>query len=237
VNLAGTLRGDFEGLHVDGARNIAQAARSTGAEALVHVSALGADPGSQSAYYRTKAEGEEAVRAAFPSATIMRPSALFGREDNFVNRFAALARIAPFLPVIRGTTKFQPVFATDVARAIAAAALDSHTYGGKTYELVGPQVMTMREIMAFACKSTGRNRTLVDIPDAVAAGLARLTGWAPGAPLSWQQWLMLQTDNVASGELPGLDAFGISKTPIAAVAEGWLLAYRRHGRFAAKSPY
>jgi NADH dehydrogenase len=237
VNLVGTLQGDFDGLHVDGARNIADAAHEAGAQALVHVSALGCEANSESAYYRTKAEGEAAVRSAFPSATIMRPSILFGREDNFVNRFAALARIAPVLPVIRGGTKFQPVFAADVGRAIAAAALDVHAHGGKTYELVGPQVMTMREIMEFACRSTGRDRTLVDVPDAAAAALARLTGWAPGAPITWQQWLMLQADNVASGDRPGLEAFGISKTPIAAVAEGWLLAYRRHGRFSAKSPY
>ncbi|PSJ43300.1 complex I NDUFA9 subunit family protein [Allosphingosinicella deserti] len=237
VNLVGTLKGDFEGIHVDGARNVAEAAQAAGADALVHISALGVDVKSESAYGRSKAEGEQAVRAAFPSATIMRPSILFGREDNFVNRFAALARLAPALPVIRGKARFQPVYAAEVARAIAAAACDPTTHAGKDYELGGPQVLTMREIMEFVCKSTGHNRSLIDVPDAAASGLARLTGWLPGAPLTWDQWLMLQKDNVVSEGAPGLEAFGLPKTPIAAVAEGWLLAYRRHGRFAAKSPY
>jgi NADH dehydrogenase len=237
VNLVGTLKSDFDGIHVDGARNIAEAAHAAGADALVHVSAIGGDARSESAYARTKAEGENAVRTAFPSATIVRPSILFGREDNFVNRFAALARLAPALPVIRGKTRFQPVYAADAARAIAAAAVGPVTHGGKTYELGGPQVMTMREIMEFVCQSIGYNRSLIDVPDAVASGLARLTGWAPGAPLTWEQWLMLQKDNVVSEGAAGLEAFGLPKTPIVAVAEGWLLSYRRHGRFAAKSPY
>lgn len=237
INLVGTLKGDFEGIHVDGARNVAEAARAAGANALVHVSALGGDARSESAYARTKAQGEETVRAAYTGATIMRPSVLFGREDNFVNRFAGLARLAPALPVIRGGTRFQPVYAADVARAVAAAAMDPATHAGKSYELGGPQVMTMREIMELVCKATGYNRSLIDVPDAVASGLARLTGWAPGAPLTWDQWLMLQRDSVAAEGAAGLEAFGLPKTPIAAVAEGWLLAYRRHGRFAAKSPY
>ena len=237
INLVGTLKGDFDGIHVAGARNVAEAARAAGAGAMVHVSAIGGDLRSESDYSRTKAEGEQAVREAFPSATVMRPSALFGREDNFVNRFAGLARIAPVLPVIRGGTRFQPVYAADAGRAISAAAVDPSTHQGKTYELGGPQVMTMRELMAFVCKSTGHNRTLVDVPDAAAAALARLTGWLPGAPLSWEQWLMLQKDNVVSEGAAGLEAFGIPKTPMVAVAEGWLLSYRRHGRFAAKSPY
>ena len=237
INLVGTLKGDFDGLHVDGARNVAESARVAGAQALVHVSAIGGDVNSESAYSRTKAEGEQAVRDAFPSATVMRPSVLFGREDNFVNRFAGLAQHLPVLPVIRGGTRFQPVYAADAGHAVSAAALDPRIHGGKTYELGGPQVMTMRELMAFVCKSTGRDRSLVDIPDAAASAMARLTGWLPGAPLNWEQWLMLQKDNVVSDGATGLEAFGISKTPLVAVSEGWLLAYRRQGRFAAKSPY
>jgi NADH dehydrogenase len=237
INLAGVLAGDFRGIHVDGARNIAEAATAAGAEALVHVSAIGADPDSESDYGRSKGEGEQAVRAAFANATILRPSILFGREDNFINRFAALARLSPILPVIRPGVRFQPVFAADVGRAVTAAALDPRSHGGRTYELGGPQVLTMRELIELVCAATGRDRTLVDVPDAVASTLARLTGWLPGAPLTWDQWLMLQRDNVVSAAAPGLEAFGIGKTPILAVAEGWLIAYRRHGRFAAKSPY
>ena len=237
VNLVGTLKGDFQGLHVDGARNVAEACAAQGVPALVHISAIGADPESESAYGRTKGEGEAAVRAAFPNATVVRPSVVFGREDNFVNRFAGIARVAPVLPVIRGAVKFQPVFAADVGKAVSAAALDPRTHGGKTYELGGPQVLSMRELMEWVCKSTGRNRTLVDVPDPVAKFLALAFGWLPGAPLTWDQWLMLQQDNVVSPGAEGLRSFGIVPTPLGAVSEGWLTAYRRRGRFAAKQPY
>lgn len=237
VNLVGVLKGDFQALHVDGARNVAEAAAAAGVASLVHVSAIGADPESQSRYGRSKGEGEEAVRAAFAKATIMRPSIVFGREDNFVNRFAGMARLLPFLPVISGGTKFQPVYAADVGRAITAAALDPQTYGGKTYELGGPQIMSMRELNEWICQATGRNRTLVDIPDPIGKALARYFGWVPGAPITWDQWLMLRNDNVVSDRARGLKDFGISPTPLAAVSEGWLTSYREHGRFAAKQPY
>jgi NADH dehydrogenase len=237
VNLVGILKGDFQALHVEGARNVAQAAAEAGVGSLVHISALGADPESPSAYGRSKGEGEAAVRSAFPSVTILRPSVVFGREDNFVNRFAGLARLAPVLPVIRGKTRFQPVYAADVGRAVAAAALNPDVHGGKTYELGGPQILTMRELMEWVCEATGRNRPLVDVPDTAARLIARTTGWLPMAPLTWDQWLMLQSDNVVSEGAPGLDSFGIYKTPLIAVAEGWLTSYRRHGRFAAKSNY
>lgn len=237
VNLVGVLKGDFQGLHVEGARNVAEAAKAAGAASLVHVSALGADPESPSRYGRSKGEGEQAVRSAFPEATIMRPSVLFGREDNFINRFAGMARLLPFLPVIRGEARFQPVFAADVGQAIAVAALDPANHGGKTYELGGPQIVSMRELNEWICRATGHDRTIIDIPDAIGGLLARLTGWLPGAPITWDQWLMLQKDNVVSGGAKGLQDFGISPTPLQAVSEPWLAAYRRHGRFAAKAPY
>jgi len=236
VNLVGAFSGNLDALQGRGAGRVAAAAKEAGARAFVHISANGADANSAVEYSRTKAEGEQAVRAAFPGATIMRPSALFGREDNFVNRFAGMSRLAPVLPVIRGGTRLQPVYAADVGRAVAAAANAPREHGGKTYELGGPQVMTMRELMELVCKATGHQRSLVDVPDAAAAALARLTGWLPGAPLTWEQWLMLQKDSVVSGR-NGLEAFGLPGTPLAAVSEGWLTAYRRHGRFAAKSPY
>ena len=236
INLVGVLKGDFEGVHSDGARNVAGAAVETGAKALVHVSAIGADAGSESRYARSKGEGEAAVKAAFPTATVLRPSILFGREDNFVNRFAGMARLFPVLPVIRGGTRFQPVYAADAGRAVAAAALDPRAHGGRTYELGGPQVLSMRELMEWVCETTGRGRTLVDVPDPVARLIARL-GWLPGAPITWEQWLMLDNDNVVSEGAKGLEAFGIRSTPLSAVSEGWLTSYRRHGRFAAKSPY
>lgn len=237
INLVGILKGDFGGIHVDGARNVAEAAAEAGAKSLVHVSAIGADPGSESAYGRSKGEGEEAVRSAFPGATILRPSILFGREDNFVNRFAGMARLAPVLPVVSGGTKFQPVYAADVGRAVAAAGLDPRGHGGRTYELGGPQVLTMRELMEWVCETTGRGRPLLDIPDPVGRLIARTTGWLPGAPITWDQWLMLRSDNVVAEGAEGLEAFGLPRTPLAAVSEGWLTSYRQAGRFAAKSPY
>lgn len=237
VNLVGILKGDFQGIHVAGARNVAEAAAAAGARALVQVSAIGADPDAESGYGRSKGEGESAVRAAFPAATILRPSILFGREDNFVNRFAGLARLAPALPVISGGTKFQPVYAADVGRAVSASALDPDRHGGRSYELGGPQVLTMRELMEWVGKTTGYGRPLIDIPDAVGRLLARTTGWLPGAPITWDQWLMLRRDNIVSPGAEGLEAFGLPGTPLAAVAEGWLASYRRRGRFAAKSPY
>ena len=237
VNLVGILKGDFDGIHVAGARNVAEAAAAAGAGALVHVSAIGADPESESAYGRSKGEGEAAVRSAFPGATILRPSILFGREDKFINRFAAMARLAWVLPVISGSTRFQPVYAADVGRAAAAAALDPGAHGGKTYELGGPQVLSMRQLMEWVCETTGRGRPLIDIPDPVGRLIARATGWLPGAPITWDQWLMLRRDNVVSAGAPGLEAFGLPGTPLAAVSEGWLASYRQHGRFAAKSPY
>jgi uncharacterized protein YbjT (DUF2867 family) len=237
VNLVGILKGNFQAVHVEGARNIAEAAASEGAAALVHISAIGADPEAQSDYGRSKGEGEAAVRSAFPGATILRPSILFGQEDAFINRFARLARVVPVLPVIRSETRFQPVYVADVGRAVASAALEPDRHGGRTYELGGPQSLTMRELIEWVCEATGRQRILIDVPDAASKLLARFLGWAPMAPITWDQWLMLQSDNVVSPGALGLEAFGIGKTPLIAVAEGWLTSYRRQGRFAAKSPY
>jgi NADH dehydrogenase len=233
INLVGILKGDFEAVHVDGARNVAEAAAAAGAAALVQVSAIGADPESESEYGRTKGEGEKAVRAAFPQATVVRPSIVFGAEDDFVNRFAGMARLLPVVPVIRGGWKLQPVHVADLGKAIAAAALDPATHAGNTYELGGPQVITMREVNEWICRATGRaSKPVLEIPDGMARLLARLGGWAPGAPITWDQWQMLRHDNVASGEHPGFEAFGIRPSPLAAVAEGWLPIYRRRGRWA-----
>jgi NADH dehydrogenase len=238
VNLVGVLNGDFEAIHVGGARNIAEAAAAAGARAFVQVSAIGADLESASAYGHSKGEGEAAVRAAFPGATILRPSVIFGQEDDFTNRFARMAKWLPALPVIRGATRFQPVWVGDVGRAIAAALADPRQHGGKTFEIGGPQVLTMRELNQWVAREIGRSRAMIDVPDAIAAAMARFGGWAPGAPITWDQWLMLQQDNVVAEDVPSLAELGISPTPLAAVAEEWLTTYRRRGRFAqANSPY
>jgi NADH dehydrogenase len=238
VNLVGILKGDFDAVHREGAGNVAQAAAAAGAEALVHVSAIGADPGSESRYGRSKGEGEAAVRAAFPAATIVRPSVAFGPEDAFINRFAAMARLLPVVPVIRGSWRLQPVHAADLGRAVALAAVDRRSHGGRTYELGGPQVMTMIELNRWIAQAAGRgSKPIVPIPDPAAGFFARAAGWLPGAPITGDQWLMMQRDNVVADGAAGFEAFGISPSPLAAIAEGWLTAYRRSGRFAAKSPY
>lgn len=231
INLVGVLKGEFYKVHVEGAANVARAAAEAGASSLVHISAIGADPQSHSEYGRTKGQGEEGVRASFPGATIMRPSILFGPEDQFINRLAHLIRTAPIVPIIGGKTKFQPVYVADVAKAIALAALDPGRYGGKIYELGGPQVMTMEEINRWIASATGRHRNFITVPDGVADLLASLTGWMPGAPITSDQWKMLQHDNVVSAGSKGLPTFGIEPTPLAAVAPGWLVQYRKHGRF------
>lgn len=233
INLVGILKGDFKAIHATGARNVAEAAREAGVGAMVHVSAIGADPDSQSEYARTKAEGEKAVREIFPEATIIRPSVVFGPEDDFTNRLAALGRL-PLLPVIAPKTRFQPVFVEDVAKAIAQAALEPGKHAGKTYELAGPQIMTMRELTAAIMEASGRKPELIDTPAFAASILSRF-GWVPGAPITRDQWLMLQRDNVASEGMPGLSAFGITPTPLAAVADAWLGRFWRGGRFAMRS--
>ncbi|MHA3790174.1 NAD(P)H-binding protein [Sphingomonas sp. YL-JM2C] len=234
INLVGILKGDFDSIHRKGAAHVAAAAKAAGAESLVHVSAIGADPESPSAYGRSKGQGEAAVRAAFADATIIRPSIVFGSEDGFLNRFAAM-QSAPFVPVLRGAVKFQPVWVADVARAIAAAALDPGAHAGKTYELGGPEVVTMAELNAWLARATGHNPTFVPIPDSIGGLLATVAGALPGAPITRDQWRMLQADNVVTPGAKGIEAFGIKPTPMEAVAPAWLVRYRPHGRFASQT--
>jgi NADH dehydrogenase len=134
------------------------------------------------------------------------------------------------LPVIRPTWKLQPVHAADLGKAIALAALDPKSHAGQTYELGGPNVMTMAELNKWICDTTGRHRPLALLPDPVGKAIARLTGWLPMAPITWDQWLMMSRDNVATG--PGFEAFGLHPAPLAAIAPAWLVPFRRHGRFA-----
>ena len=232
INLCGVLKGNFQAVHVTGARNIAEAARGAGAEAFVQVSAIGADSEAEADYGRTKSEGERSVREAFPTATIIRPSLVFGPEDQITNRLANLARL-PFLPVIAAQRRFQPIFVRDLATAIARAALDPEQHGGKTYELGGPHAMSMRELHLAVLEASGRKPELVEMPDFMAAMLAKF-GWLPFAPLTKDQWLMLQRDNVPAKGAPGLGAFGIAPTPLGAVAHEWLGRFNKGGRFAGR---
>jgi NADH dehydrogenase len=228
VNLVGSFTGDLQRIHVDGPRALAEAARTAGVSALVHVSAIGADADAPSRYGQTKGAGEAAVREAFPNATIMRPSTVFGREDKFVNMFAGMIAKLPVVPVLKPDARFQPVFAGDVGQAIATALADPAHYGGRMFELGGPDVLTMLELQQWIARAIGRAPTFVSLPDAAGSLLAAL----PGAPISRDQWKLLQRDSVVSAGAEGLAALGIAPTPLAAVAAGWLVRYQRLGRFA-----
>jgi uncharacterized protein YbjT (DUF2867 family) len=227
VNLVGILKGDFDAFHVDGARNVAEAAAAAGARALVHISAVGADPDSPSAYGASKGRGEAAVRQAFPAATILRPSIVFGPEDDFVNRFARLQGLLPIVPVVRPDAQFQPVYVGDVAQAIAVAV--NGVGQGATFELGGPEVIDMEALNRRIAAATGQTRGFLPLPDALTELMAKATGWLPGAPITHDQWTMLGIPNVTKG--PGLAELGITPTPLDAVTDGWLVQYRRHGRF------
>ena len=233
INLVGIFKGALHGVHVEGARTVAEAARDAGAEALIHISAIGADVNSESLYGRTKGEGELAGRAAFPNATILRPSVVFGPEDELTNRLAALSRL-PVLPVVAAERRFQPVYVKDIAKAIAIAALDPRSHGGNTYEIGGPQVMTMEDIYATCARAAGREPELLDLPN-FASSFLSLFGFLPGAPLTRDQWKMLQRDNLPAKRSKGLEAFGIEPTALGSVAPQWLQRFRKGGRFPARA--
>lgn len=233
INLVGILsEGEqtFGAVHVAGARNVAEAAKAAGASALVQISAIGADPEAEPAYARTKGAGEGAVREAFPGAIILRPSIVFGPEDAFLNRFATLIRMAPIMPVVAGNAVFQPIYVVDLADAIVEAALRPEDHVGKTYELGGPETVTMRELFAWIARTIGKTESFVEVPDGVSARLAAMFGWLPGAPMTHDQWLMLQCPNIVSGE-NGCAALGVDPTPLEAVAPNWMVRFRRQGRF------
>lgn len=230
VNLVGSFENMDAVQHI-GAANVAKAAAAAGVATLVHISAIGADAQSEANYGRSKAAGEAAVRAAFPLATILRPSIVFGREDQFINRFAGLIRMLPVVPVIGADTKFQPVFVGNVAEAVAAALVGQ---GGETLELGGPDILTMLELNRWIAKAIGRDPVFASVPDFASGLLAKTTGWLPGAPITMDQFKMLGSDNVVTG-IDGLAAFGIAPTPLDAVADDWLDIYRKHGRFGAQA--
>ncbi|WP_181703494.1 complex I NDUFA9 subunit family protein [Chthonobacter albigriseus] len=239
INLVGVLapagRQTFDAVHAFGARAVAEAVRAAGVPTLVHVSAIGADPASASSYGRSKAEGEAAVFETLPGAVVFRPSIVFGPEDDFFNRFAEMARFSPILPLIGGGhTRFQPVYVGDVAAAVAAAA-SGVVPGGKVYELGGPEVKTFRECMEIVCRETRRNRMLVDIPFSIAETMAKLTQWAPGAPLTVDQVELLKSDNVVSdaavAEGRTLAGLGIEAHSLASIVPTYLYRYLAHGQY------
>lgn len=235
VGLVGILHGAFDRIHVEGAGRIARLAAAAGASKLVHVSAIGADPGSDSQYAASKGRGEEAVRSAFPGATILRPSIVFGPEDNFFNRFGAIAQFSPFMPVISGTTRMQPVYVGDVADAALAATtrLDAP---GRIYELGGPDVWTFREILAYILEVTDRKRPLLGVPHGLAALQASVLEKLPGRLLTNDQLKMLGRDNVVSPDMPGLADLGVVPTPIDLVVPLYLRRFKPGGGRAGAEP-
>ncbi len=237
VNLVGVLhnRGHqtFGALQAQGAGRVARLAKMAGVDTLVHLSAIGADAASRSSYARSKGEGEALVREAFARAVIVRPSLVFGPEDQFFNRFAALAGVAPFLPLFgkgladAGATRFQPVFVGDVAAAIVAC-LENGEAAGQTYELGGPKTYTYRQIMELVLAYTGRRRPLVPVPIGLASIGAGLLQLLPSPPLTVDQLRLLQEDNVCS-DAQGLGDLGVAATPLETVVPGYLARFRRGG--------
>jgi len=232
VNLVGLLTesraASFQAIHVDGAARIARAATAAGVRRLVQVSAIGADPNSDSRYAATKGAGENAVRGAFPGATILRPSIVFGPEDNFFNRFAGMTRMLPFMPVIEGATRMQPVFAGDVADAILAA-LRSDDTAGKTFELGGPKVWLFVDLLAYILKVTGRPLALVNMPVPLVRLQARVLELLPGKLLTRDQLKMLARDNVVTPGALGLGDLGIGATAVEQIVPGYLSRFRPGG--------
>lgn len=222
----------FANMHRDGARNVASAAASAGVGRLVHLSAIGADRNAAARYASSKGEGEEAVRAAFPGATIMRPSIVFGPEDGFFNRFASMARFFPALPLIGGGhTKFQPVYVCDVADAVVRAINDPAT-AGKTYELGGPRVYTFRELMELMLAQLGRRRALIDVPWGVARLQGAILEKLPGPKiLTRDQVTLLERDNVVSAGALTLADLGVTPHAVESIIPTYLDIYRRGGRF------
>ena len=235
VNLVGILyqagQQSFAAVQADGAGTVAQAAADTGVGALVHVSAIGADAEGPARYARTKAAGEAAVRAAYPAATILRPSIIFGREDGFFNRFAQLAGMLPLIPAICGDTRFQPVYVDDVAGAITVALTQPAAYAGQTYELGGPRAYLFRDLLKYIAAEIRTTKPVVDIPLPLAKLQAAVLGILPKPMLTLDQLAMLERDNVPSGAMPGLDAFGITATPVEAIVPEYLARFRPYGQF------
>ena len=239
INLIGVLyeagSRSFQALHVDAARNIAIGCAAAGVDRLVHVSALGANPESESKYACTKAAGEMAVREAKPDAVVIRPSIVFGAGDSFLNRFASMATMSPALPLIGGgKTRFQPVYVGDVAESIARAVERSDA-AGRTFELGGPEVMTFEDVLRLILRETRRRDGLIPLPFFAAraiGSLAQLTALVGIAPaLTRDQVVLLEADNVVADGAEGLAALGIEPTGVEAIAPSYLWRYRRGGQF------
>ncbi|MPY68621.1 MAG: NAD(P)H-binding protein [Alphaproteobacteria bacterium] len=209
----------FRGVHVDGARNVAEACRRHAVRRLAHISGIGSDPASSSSYVRHRGLGEAAVRDGFADAVLLRPSVMFGPDDALLTTLAALGRWMPVIPLFgQGTTRLQPVFVDDVAQAVTSA-LAGNDRPERLYELVGPEVCTYRELMAMVLRSTGRRRLLLPLPFFLWDGLAAAARLLPAPPVTEGQVALMKRDNVAAPALPGLRELGVAPTPIRGVLD------------------
>jgi NADH dehydrogenase len=236
INCVGILRESgrrrFDVIHHTAPARLARLAREHGVERFVHISSLAAEPRSTSSYARSKAAGEQAIRDAVPTATILRPSIVFGPEDRFFNRFAEMAMFSPALPLIGGgDTRFQPVYVGDVADAVVRC-IDDPATAGRTYELGGPKVYTFRALLELLLTEIRRHRLLLDIPFGLASLQARLMSIVPGAPLTADQVELLKQDNIVSSGALSLEALGITPTPVEAILPTYLDRFRRGGWYA-----
>ena len=241
INLTGVLYSagaqSFDAIHAFGADAVAKAARAAKAKMLIHMSSLGADEASGSEYAQSKAEGEKRARAAFPGTIVLRPSVVFGPEDDFFNRFAALSRFSPVLPLIGGgETKFEPVFVGDVAEAVARL-VDRGDADGRTYELGGPRALSFRQLMEFTLDTIGRKRLLAPVPWAIAKIQASILGPLPKPLLTTDQVELLKSDNVVSEqarrERRTLEGLGIVASGIEGIVPAYLYRFRKAGQFTA----
>jgi len=227
VNLVGAFDGDLEKLMGDAPGTMARIARENGAKAFVHMSAIDPDANSSAAYARGKALGEQRVLEAFPDATILRPSVVFGKDDNFLNMFGQLIQLMPVLPVFGPEAKLQLVHVDDVAEAVAVALEHPETHGGHIYELGGPEQLTMMEINRRIAKAQGRKRRFIAMSDSLSGLFASL----PGTPMSKDQWTLLKPGSTVSGEHRTFAELGIEPKPLGLFLDKWMVRYRKQGRF------
>ncbi len=231
VNLVGSFEGDLGRLMGEAPGWMAAAAARAGAQAFVHVSAITPAPldaDEETRYGAAKRMGEKRVAEEFPAATIIRPSILFGKDDHFINLFAGLIAKLPVLPVFGPHAKLQPVYVDDVAEAVVHALEDPARHGGKTYELGGPDRLTMMELHEAIAAAQHRKRSFLAVPDGISALFAAL----PGTPMSSDQWQLLKRGNVSSGTCPGFEGFDLTPRPLDLFLDRWMVRYRKHGRFA-----
>ena len=229
VNLVGAFDGDLVKLMGEAPGTMARMAAANGVKSFVQISAIGADAGSPTAYARGKALGEERVLAAFPKATVLRPSIVFGKDDNFLNLFGGMIEMLPILPVFGPEAKLQLVYADDVAEAVAVALEHPERHGGYTYELGGPEQLSMMQIHERIAAAQGRKRTFLPVPDGLSATFAAL----PGTPMSRDQWTLLKPGSTVAPGARGFDELGIEPKPLGLFLDKWMLRYRKHGRFGA----